>query len=380
MIKSGFFKSMNGDRKYGADDMNKPLNLLLSNGVIPVPSSSLQIFVNDKSELYVAPGMAMLEGHWLQNTGNELLGSMESDYVYDRIDAVVLRSDENEDVRNMYIYIKKGYPNTSPSAPLMENTDYIKELCLAQIYIGKRTETISQSAITDTRADTELCGWVTSLIEQVDTSTLFAQWQTAYQEQHEKFDREFYAWFNPTIKDIEKLKDDTQRRLNDMESDTDIALAEMEQKTREIINGITDQCGEDLEALRTIAENNLNQLKTETDIDLQNMQSKITKLQTEAEETQRQAAAQVAATAEQQKKVADAITNMDARAAAGEFNGKDGKDGIVMDLQGLLEGAFIADDGYLCVIAPDGVAVPYHIDSEGYLCMTVKEESDVTSS
>ena len=44
----------------------------------------------------------------------------------------------------------------------------------------KNTSTITQAMITDFRTSA-LCGYVTGLIKQVDTSTLFAQWQAAYE-------------------------------------------------------------------------------------------------------------------------------------------------------------------------------------------------------
>ena len=37
--------------------------------------------------------------------------------------------------------------------------------------------------ITDTRPNTDVCGWVTGLIDQLDTSTLFQQYQAAYEAQ-----------------------------------------------------------------------------------------------------------------------------------------------------------------------------------------------------
>ena len=56
------------------------------------------------------------------------------------------------------------------------------ELCLAYVYVEASATAITQADITDTRSDTSVCGWVTGLIEQVDTSTLFAQWEAAYQQ------------------------------------------------------------------------------------------------------------------------------------------------------------------------------------------------------
>ena len=55
-------------------------------------------------------------------------------------------------------------------------------MSLALIRVNKQTTTLTNAMITDTRADSSVCGWVTGLIQQVDTSTLFTQWQTAYSD------------------------------------------------------------------------------------------------------------------------------------------------------------------------------------------------------
>jgi hypothetical protein len=109
--------------------------------------------------------------------------------------------------------VKKGTPATNPVAPEMVHDEYVNEYCLATIRVVAGASTISGSMITDTRPDTNVCGWVTGLIEQVDTSTLFNQWQTAYAEQFEEFTAtgdEFISELRQWLNDMQNiLKDDT---------------------------------------------------------------------------------------------------------------------------------------------------------------------------
>jgi archaellum component FlaF (FlaF/FlaG flagellin family) len=77
----------------------------------------------------------------------------------------------------------------------MQNDATIIELCLAYIYVGAGVTTITQANITDMRPS-NLCGWVTGLIEQVDTSELFLQWQTAYENYYNSMTEEFDDWFD----------------------------------------------------------------------------------------------------------------------------------------------------------------------------------------
>lgn len=195
MIKCGFFPSKNGDRRYGHNELNKPLYSLISDGVIPDKGNALQVMANNDDTVKVMSGVAHIYGHWMENIGVEVLTVPQSDYIYDRIDRVVIRCDETEDVRDMYIYIKQGRAQTNPVAPTLERTDTIKEMCLAEIFVKKQTNQIKQSNITDTRANTNVCGWVVALIDKVDTSTLYLQWKKAYEDYYAKTQTAIDGWF-----------------------------------------------------------------------------------------------------------------------------------------------------------------------------------------
>lgn len=196
VIKSGFFTSINGDRRYGHSELNKPLLSLISDGVIPNRGNALQVMANNNDTIKVMSGIAHCYGHWMENTAVEVLEIPQSDYVYDRIDRVVIRCDETEDVRDMFIYIKHGQAKSNPEPPALEKTDSVKEMCLAEIYVKKQTGSIKQSDITDTRANTAVCGWVVALIDKVDTSTLYLQWKKAYEDYYSKTQSAIDGWFS----------------------------------------------------------------------------------------------------------------------------------------------------------------------------------------
>lgn len=184
-IRSGFHNSVNGDRTYNAEDMNRPYKDLVSNGVFPNPSTQLQVLASSGMTVSVSAGGGLFGNGWAYNDAPVLLTLEPAEQTLNRIDAIVIKRDDSEDVRNTVLYIKKGIPANTPTAQSMTHDGYVDEYCLAQIYVGAKVTQITQAEITDTRPDTSVCGWVTGLIEQVDTSTLFIQWQTAYQQ---KFD------------------------------------------------------------------------------------------------------------------------------------------------------------------------------------------------
>ena len=193
-IKSGFHNSINGDRKYNAEDMNRPYKDILSNGVFPNPSDQLQVFASSGMTVSVSVGGGLFGNGWAYNDAPEFLTLDPAEATLNRIDAIVVKRDESESVRDTILYVKKGEPGMTGVAPEMTHDDYVDEYCLATIYVSPNTATITQAMITDTRPDTNVCGWVTGLIDQVDTSTLFAQWQSAYEEQFETFTTDFEEW------------------------------------------------------------------------------------------------------------------------------------------------------------------------------------------
>ncbi|MCM1218136.1 MAG: hypothetical protein NC548_26925 [Lachnospiraceae bacterium] len=199
-VTSGFFNSINGDRKYDARQIGMYLGKLVSSGVFPNPSTNLQVTAAGGMNIQVHSGRAMIDGHWMDNDSAYEITLDDADMALARIDAVVMRLDENDGARSIDLTVKKGTPSAAPESPVMERAGYVQEYCLALVNIpavrNDGTQEIIQANITDTRADTNVCGWVTNLIQHVDTSTLFLQWQDAYQRFYNASDAEFHTWLN----------------------------------------------------------------------------------------------------------------------------------------------------------------------------------------
>ena len=176
------------DRVYDAEDMTSYLSELVGNGVFPNPSTQLQVTASSGMNIVVNAGQGWIDGHKLINTAALTLTLDASDALLNRIDRVIFYADYTE--RQMGIEILTGTAATTPTAPELTRTTARYEMCLAEITISAGVTSISQSVISDTRANSNLCGWVQGLIQQVDTSTLFTQWETAYSE----FYTQLQAW------------------------------------------------------------------------------------------------------------------------------------------------------------------------------------------
>jgi len=90
--------------------------------------------------------------------------------------------DDTDSVRDAVLYVKYSEYATTPVKPTMTRTSSVNEYCLAYVYIKAGATAITNSDITDTRADESLCGWVTGLIEQLNSSTLWTQWEALFNE------------------------------------------------------------------------------------------------------------------------------------------------------------------------------------------------------
>lgn len=202
-VQCGFFDSVNRDRLYRADEMTRPYELLVSNGVFATPagtpSAYLQVMANATDDMTIAvkAGRGIFKDKWLINDSDMILTLDGSEVVLNRIDSIVVRVDTSETVRTGIITIKKGAPASTPTAPVMERSEDVHEYRLADIRINAGVTKIAQANITDQRGSKD-CPWVTSLIKQVDTSTLLKQWQDAYNKFYEDSDAEFNAWFTET--------------------------------------------------------------------------------------------------------------------------------------------------------------------------------------
>lgn len=181
-INSYFFNAVQSggtyDRIYNAEDVTSYLDLLVGNGVFPNPSTQLQVRASSGMDVIVGAGSGWINGHKMISTADYTLTVEDSDVLLNRIDAVIFYVDFT--TRSMGIEIKTGTVASTPSAPTLEQDDDRYELCLAQISVPKQVTAITADMITDTRGNSALCGFVQGLIQQVDTTTLFQQWQAAF--------------------------------------------------------------------------------------------------------------------------------------------------------------------------------------------------------
>ena len=192
-ITYGFFNSVDGDRKYNAEQMSTYFDGLVSDGIFQSVGKKFSVTAGAGLTVNVDTGRALIECHWLKND-NVLTISLDSaDVQNDRKDLIVIKLDYS--ARTMGVEYISG-------AESVKNTETVKYLTLAKITVPAGATTITQANIKDIRGSA-LCPWVTGLVKQVDTSDLFSQYEKAYEEMVQQMinwwaDRRnaFDTWFN----------------------------------------------------------------------------------------------------------------------------------------------------------------------------------------
>ena len=198
MERCGFFDANlvgeEYDRVYLAAQFAAYFASFIGNGVYAEHSNQLQVVAMPTPQMQVGveKGQGWINGYWYENTDTMYLPIEVADGVLNRIDSIVLRLGFAE--RNMWLMVKKGTPAVSPIAPEVTRTADYYDLQLATVSIPASSIRITQAQIQDTRMNQDVCGWVTGVVKQLDTTTLFNQFEKYFQEFKENNQADYEEW------------------------------------------------------------------------------------------------------------------------------------------------------------------------------------------
>lgn len=178
------FNSINADRAYKAEDWAWYFATFIGNGVFPKPSNGLKVEAEEGMTLQVNEGYAFINGYAYRNWARSSIEIGKAGGTLNRIDRIVLRWDLA--LRDIYIDILKGEESAHPYARELTRNAEIYELALADVYVGKGVAKILTENITDTRFNSSLCGIVKGTVEEIDASTLTAQFDSFFETYREK--------------------------------------------------------------------------------------------------------------------------------------------------------------------------------------------------
>ena len=206
------------DRAITSAPLRKLIAKLLTDGILPNPSTNLQVEAGSGMNVVVNPGFAICAGGLKLEENQRTLAIQAADSNYDRIDTVVLRWNDNDSERICDLYIVEGIPAASPLRPELTRTESIWELGLADLFINKNSSAISNQRITDTRYESARCG-IISAISEFDTTTLYQQVQADLAGFKASEQADFIKWFNDIKGQLsEDAAGNLQKQIGTLES------------------------------------------------------------------------------------------------------------------------------------------------------------------
>lgn len=168
-VKYGFFDASYDeqtgkfDRQYFSEDMSKFFNVITGNGVFKNDRNALEVVANGTSmNVQVSTGYATALGRYIDVTEPYEL-TLTAPSENSRIDMIVARMSVASNERNFTLIVKQGVAAASPVPPTLVRNSSVYELCLAKVTLTSNTVLITQNIIEDTRADKDLCGYVSGL-------------------------------------------------------------------------------------------------------------------------------------------------------------------------------------------------------------------------
>lgn len=182
--RGGFYTNVkdgngNDDRAYSAEEIRKPYNIIYSNGIRPdvdgTAGDILKVSAEGGFNISVNSGFAILGGAWFENVSPYKI-TLDNPTSNTRYDCVILQNDDSLAVRAPSIYIKSL--DHIPTINDLTRNDDIYEVCIAYITVNPTNIVISQSAITDTRIEGNLC----NVINGVGATVVRAYRNTYYTE------------------------------------------------------------------------------------------------------------------------------------------------------------------------------------------------------
>ena len=213
-VSSGFFNSLNGDRKYNAAQMSAIFDGLIIDGVFASIGTAFAVKAAGGLTVNVGIGKAWFDHTWTVNDSILPMTAPEAEVLLDRIDAVVLEVNGTESVRENTIKFVKGNPSSAPSRPTLTNEGNVHQYPLCYIYRKYGTAVINQADITP-MVGTESTPFVTGILQTISLDELLGKWQDELDRftdarskevddwiAHEESD--FTAWFNKMKADLQQ--------------------------------------------------------------------------------------------------------------------------------------------------------------------------------
>lgn len=223
MFSYGFYNSLNGDRKYNAEQMSSIFDGIIVDGIFENVGEIFATVPGSGLEVIVKTGRAWFKHTWSLNDSWLPLTLPEADLYRNRIDAVVLEVNHDINVRKNEIKIVSGEPSVAATKPIMVHNENVDQYALAYVTVLPLATSILEDNIEIMvgRGDVP---FVTCPLKTIPINDLFNQWNG-----------EFTTWFNNlkaqltdnVVTNLQDQIDETNERLNNIDAEIQEQIPEL---------------------------------------------------------------------------------------------------------------------------------------------------------
>lgn len=224
-VTSGFFNSLNGDRRYDARQMSAIFDGIINDGVLANIGTAFAVKAAGGNDIHIGIGRAWFNSAWLYNDAVLTLTIEPSEVLLDRWDAVVIEIDHSAGVRSGDIKVVTGTASSDPQYPTLTKSTEVNQYPLAYILCPANSSSITQAEITNMIGTSE-CPFVTGILQVQSIDHIVAQWEAQWNQWFSKTttagDAEMDQWFTDTKAEFDAWFNSLQLIL---EGDVATALA-----------------------------------------------------------------------------------------------------------------------------------------------------------
>lgn len=148
-VSSGFYNSLNNDRRYDAAQMGSIFDGIIQDGVYQAYGSAFQVLATTGNTITVGTGRAWYNHTWLLNDALLTINMDSAEAVLHRYDEIVIEVNSTDAVRANTIKVVKGSASSTPSRPTLTRTPTVNQYSLATVYRAGGSTVITQGNITN---------------------------------------------------------------------------------------------------------------------------------------------------------------------------------------------------------------------------------------
>ena len=211
-VSSGFFNSLNHDRRYDAKQFGSIFEGIIVDGILMSVGDRFVTRVGVDMNVIVGSGRAWFDLSWTVNPSDLVVIVPASNPVLSRIDMIVIETNWEDSVRKNDVKLIQGTPSSTPVRPTPIRSANVNQYPIAYITVPAGATSITAANIQVT-VGTGTCPYATSPLKSISVDELYSSWQAQWEVWINSSRGDFDRWYNG-------IKNDLNALLSNLDSET----------------------------------------------------------------------------------------------------------------------------------------------------------------